>query len=334
MSKEKELKIGSVTINNPFLLAPLAGITDSPFRRLCKEQGAALVYSEMVSAKGLYYDGKKTEKLLDFCPEESPIAFQLFGSEPDIMAWAAEKLSDRGNSMIDLNMGCPVPKVAKNGEGAALMKEPRLAAEIVKAVVRAEKQAAEKSGRSPKPITVKCRLGWDRSRINLREFALRMEDAGASALAVHARTREQMYSGKADWDAIAFAKTILSIPLIGNGDVFTGEDANRMLKDTGCDFVMIARGALGNPWIFRDAIAIRYGRQLPPPLSIEEKTEAILRHLDMQTAEKGTAAAQQMRKHIGWYLKGMQGASELRRRINSAAAPEDLRAVLERLKFP
>lgn len=326
--KKKEFKIGNVTLESPFLLAPLAGITDSPFRRICKEQGAALVYSEMVSAKGLYYDGKKTEQLLDFYPEERPIAYQLFGSEPDIMAWAVEKLADRDNCIIDVNMGCPVPKVAKNGEGAALMKDPDLASEIVSAMVRAEEKAAAKSDRPPKPITVKCRLGWDRNRINLREFAKRMEASGAAALAVHARTREQMYSGKADWSAIAEVKSLLSIPVIGSGDIFTAEDANRMLKETGCDFVMIARGALGNPWIFRDALCLYEGRS-SLPLTGDEKIKVVLRHIDMQIAEKGERqAVLEMRKHIGWYLKGTPGAAELRRRANSAVTAEDLISVL------
>ncbi len=332
MEQIKEYRIGNVELDNPFLLAPLAGITDSPFRRLCKEQGAALVYSEMVSAKGLYYDGKKTEDLLRYNPEETPIAYQLFGSEPDIMAWAVEKLSDRGNCIIDVNMGCPVPKVAKNGEGAALMKDPDLAAAVITSMVLAEKQAAEKKGRQPKPITVKCRLGWNQNRINLREFALKMEEAGASALAVHARTREQMYSGKADWNAIAEIKTLLTIPVIGSGDVFTGEDANRMLDETGCDFVMIARGALGNPWIFRDALSIYNSGGLLHTTTADEKVETILRHIDLLIKEKSESrAVQEMRKHIGWYLKGTPGAAELRRMVNRAGTVKDLHDVLNEL---
>jgi tRNA-dihydrouridine synthase B len=324
----KEYRIGNITLASPFLLAPLAGITDSPFRRICKEQGAALVYSEMVSAKGLYYGDKNTGKLLEFYPEERPIAYQLFGSEPDIMAWAVEKLSDRSNCMIDVNMGCPVPKVVKNGEGAALMKDPGHASEIVSAMVRAEKQAAAKLNRPPKPVTVKCRLGWDQDRINLLEFASRMEEAGAAALAVHARTREQMYSGKADWSAIAEVKNVLSIPVIGSGDVFTAEDANRMLRETGCDFVMIARGTLGNPWIFRDALCLYEGKPLLP-LSPDEKREVILRHIEMQVAQSGERlAVLEMRKHVGWYLKGTPGAAELRRKANSAVKVEDLISVL------
>ena len=198
------------------------------------------------------------------------------------------KLSDRDNCMIDVNMGCPVPKVVKNGEGAALMKDPGLAYEIVSAMVRAEEQAAAKLNRPPKPVTVKCRLGWEQDRINLLEFALRMEEAGAAALAVHARTREQMYSGKADWSAIAEVKNVLSIPVIGSGDVFTAEDANRMLRETGCDFVMIARGALGNPWIFRDVLCLYEGKPLLP-LSPDEKRAVILRHIEMQVAQSGKA---------------------------------------------
>ncbi len=333
MEQNREHKIGSITLENPFLLAPLAGITDSPFRRLCKEQGAAMVYSEMVSAKGLYYEGKKTESLLKFYGEETPIAYQLFGSDPDIMAWAVENLSERGNCLIDVNMGCPVPKVAKNGEGAALMKNPLLAAAMVTAMVRAEEQAADRGERQPKPITVKCRLGWDRNQINLKEFALRMEEAGASALAVHARTRDQMYSGKADWEAIARVKEDLSIPVIGSGDVFSGEDANRMLRETGCDFVMMARGALGNPWIFRDALSLYEGHPLPPPPSASEKAIVIARHIVMQTEEKGRhRAVQEMRKHMGWYLKGVPGAAELRRKVNRAKSTEDLLDVVREME--
>ncbi len=335
MGKNTIYKIGNVTLENPFLLAPLAGVTDSPFRRLCKEQGAAMVYSEMVSAKGLYYEGKKTETLLEFHPEESPIAYQLFGSDPDIMALAVEKLSNRGNCIIDVNMGCPVPKVAKNREGAALMKDPQLASTIVTAMVEAERKAAERLGRLPKPITVKCRLGWDKNQINLMDFAKRMEEAGASGIAVHGRTREQMYSGKADWEAIAAVKSILSIPVIGNGDVFTGEDANRMLAETDCDFVMIARGALGNPWVFRDAIALNKGCLLPPPPSSKEKGQTILRHIGLLVVEKAEKqAVQEMRKHIGWYLKGTQGAAQLRRKVNSAVTLEDLYEIASCLILP
>ena len=322
--------IGNVELNNPFILAPLAGITDSPFRRLCKEQGAALVYSEMISAKGLYYNDNSTERLLSFVPEEKPIAYQLFGSDPEIMAWGAEKLSDRENSIIDVNMGCPVPKVARNGEGSALMKNPGLAAEIVKSMIKAEAQSASKSCRPEKPVTVKCRIGWDEKSINIFEFALLMEESGASAIAVHARTREQYYSGRADWETIAKVKESLKIPVIGSGDIFTAADAMNMLEETGCDFVMFARGALGNPWIFRDALALSEGRPLPPPPSTQEKIDLIRRHIVLLTAEKGEVpAVREMRKHIGWYLKGIPGAVKIRQKVNSLTTADELMKALD-----
>ena len=325
--KATGMLIGDIKFKNPFFLAPLAGVTGSAFRRLCKEQGAALVCSEMISAKGLYYDGKKTEELLHFHMDEAPIAYQLFGSDPDIMAWAVTRLSGEGNCMIDINMGCPVPKVTKNGEGCALMENPRLATKIVKAMVRAEDHVSKELDRPPRPVTVKCRLGWDEKSINYKEFARRMEDAGASALTLHARTKNQMYSGKADWDAIASLKSILRIPVIGNGDIYTGRDANDMLEKTGCDFVMIGRGALGNPWIFKEAISANY-----KPVSLEDKIEIILRHMDLLIAEKGERrGVQEMRKHIGWYLKGTKGIAPLRRLINSAVTADDMHCILRGL---
>lgn len=318
-------KIGNVELENRFLLAPLAGITDSPFRRLCKEQGASLVYSEMISAKGLYYNDKSTERLLIHTEEENPIGFQLFGSDPAIMAWAVEKLSGRENGLIDINMGCPVPKVAKNGEGSALMKDPKLASEIVRSMVLAEKQAASQLGRGPKPITVKCRIGWDVTSINILDFASAIEEAGAQAIAVHGRTRDQYYSGNADWEKIAEVKERVEIPVIGSGDIFSGRDANRMLTETGCDFVMIARGALGNPWIFRDALALYEGRPLPPPPTLDEKILAMGRQLSMLVAEKGEApAVREMRKHVGWYLKGVPHSAEIRRNVNNLTRAEEL----------
>ncbi len=327
MEKAKWPRIGKVEFDNPFFLAPLAGVTGSSFRQLCKEQGAALVYSEMVSAKGLYYDGRRTEELLCFSQKEVPIAYQLFGSDPDIMAWAVKKLARADNCMIDINMGCPVAKVTKNGEGAALMQNPILAAKIVESMVEAERQVAKELGRAPKPISVKCRLGWDDNNINYKEFALRMEDAGASALTLHARTREQMYSGKADWEAIANLKSRLIIPLIGNGDIYSGDDARRMLDETACDFLMIGRGALGNPWIFKDAID---GENRL--ISIEEKIQMIKNHMDLLILEKGERRGlQEMRKHIGWYLKGMEGIAQLRSRINKVSTVGDIHGILRGL---
>jgi tRNA-dihydrouridine synthase B len=330
MTQNSKLRIGNVELNNPFVLAPLAGITNSTYRRICKEMGASLVYSEMVSAKALHFNDKSTERLLYFEPEEKPICYQLFGSDPEIMAWAVDSLADKENSMIDINMGCPVRKVVQNKEGSALMKTPRLAAEIVKAMVDAEKNCAKKLGRETKPITVKCRLGWDEKNINVLEFAMLMEEAGASAICVHARTREQLYSGKADWKLIEQVKKTVAIPVIGSGDIFSAEDAFRMLEFTGCDFVMIARGALGNPWIFKEAEALYRGEKPSAPPSFDEKIKMMLRHLDMLAAEKGDdLGVLEMRKHIGWYIKGMPGATEMRRKINTIVCKDKLRNLLE-----
>jgi len=325
MENKQKIKIDQIELESPFLLAPLAGITDSPFRRICKEQGAAMVYSEMISAKGLYYKDKGTDRLLAYAPEEEPVACQLFGSEPDIMAWAVEHLSPRGHCLIDVNMGCPVPKIVKNGEGSALMKEPVLAAEIIRRMVEAEAGAAKKAERGAKPITVKCRIGWDQNSINVLDFAKRMEEAGAAAIAVHGRTREQHYSGKADWEQIARVKEALRIPVIGSGDVFTAQDACSMLEKTGCDMVMIARGTLGNPWIFREAKGLYQGQPIPARPSSGEMAAVIQRHYQLTIEEKGERqAVLEMRKHIGWYLKGLPGAAEIRRRVNQLTKGEDL----------
>lgn len=314
------MKIGNIELENPFVLAPLAGITDGPTRSLAKEQGAAFLYSEMVSAKGLWYKDKNTERLLKIFPGEEPIAFQLFGSEPEIIAHAARSLRERGNAAFDINMGCPVPKVVKNGEGSALLKNPDLIYDLVKAAV----------SEAGKPVTAKIRIGWDKDSINAVETARAIEAAGASAVAVHGRTREQYYSGTADWDMIRRVKESVSIPVIGNGDVFSGEDANRMLEETGCDMVMIARGALGNPWIFRDAIAIWKGEEKPEPPSLAERVKTMLIHLDRLTEAKGEyAAVREMRKHVGWYLKGIRGSAAVRRRINSITELDQLKKEIE-----
>ncbi|MDD4629913.1 MAG: tRNA dihydrouridine synthase DusB [Eubacteriales bacterium] len=316
------MNIGNVSLNNPFFLAPLAGITDSPFRRICKEQGAGLVYSEMISGKGLYYNDKATERLLRIYEDEKPVAFQIFGSEPDIIADAAKRLANRENCILDINMGCPVPKVIKNGEGSALLKNPDLVGAIVEAAVSS----------AGKPVTVKIRIGWDAESINAVQIAKVAEAAGADAIGVHGRTREQYYSGKADWDVIRQVKKAVSIPVIGNGDVFSGIDAIRLIEYTGCDFVMIARGALGNPWIFREALTLWKGQTPPPPPTIEEKIELILRHFDLLLEEKGEyAAVREMRKHAGWYLKGIPGSAAVRRELNSVIGAEILKEKLSQI---
>ena len=316
------IRIGTIELENPCVLAPLAGITDASTRSLAKEQGAALVYSEMISGKGLWYKDKNTERLLNIAEGEEPIFYQLFGSDPEILAHAARELRPRRNAGIDINMGCPVPKVVKNGEGSALLKNPQLIYDLVYAVV----QAAEK------PVTAKIRIGWDADSINAVETAKAIEAAGASAVAVHGRTREQYYTGQADWNMIRNVKEAVSIPVIGNGDVFSGEDANRMLAETGCDLVMIARGALGNPWIFRDALAIWRGEEVPPAPTLEEKVRMMRIHLDRMLAEKGEyAAVREMRKHAGWYLKGVHGAAAIRGNINTITSAEELKRTIEEI---
>lgn len=317
------IKIGNLKLENPFLLAPLAGVTDGAMRSLCREQGAALVYSEMVSGKGLFYGDKNTERLLKIYPGEKPIAYQLFGSEPDVLAFAAKALRDRENAIFDINMGCPVPKIVKNGEGSALLKNPDLIYDLVKAAV----------SEAGKPVTVKIRIGWDGSSINAEETAKAAEAAGAAAVAVHGRTREQYYEGHADWAQIRAVKAAVNIPVIGNGDVFSGEDANRMLRETGCDMVMIARGALGNPWIFRDAAALWRGEPKPEPPTPAEKIAMMMEHIDRLSGEKGEyAAVREMRKHVGWYLKGIRGSAAVRRQVNEITDIAVLKQVIGSLR--
>ncbi len=318
------MKIGNIALDNPFFLAPLAGITDAPFRRICKEQGAGLVYSEMVSGKGLYYNDKATERLLKIYDDEKPVAFQIFGAAPEIMSFTAKKLADRENCILDINMGCPVPKVVKNGEGSALLKDRKLVESIIRTTVVS----------TEKPVTAKIRIGWDADSINAVEIAKVIEAAGASAIGVHGRTREQYYSGKADWDVIRQVKKAVSIPVIGNGDVFSGQDAIRLMEKTNCDFVMIARGALGNPWIFREALALWKGRPVPSPPDLSEKVALLRKHFDLLLQEKGEyAAVREMRKHAGWYLKGIPGSASVRRQLNSIEKADILKDTISQIEF-
>ena len=311
-------------LKNPFLLAPLAGVTDSAFRRVCFEQGAAMAFTEMVSAKGLYYRNPGTEDLLRIRPGEGPVGLQLFGSEPLMLQFAAEKLKDRPNVCIDLNMGCPVPKVVKNGEGSFLLTRPALAAELVRIV----------AATAGKPVTVKMRIGFDEAHpVDPAAFALQMQEAGASLLSVHGRTREQYYSGKADWKTIKRIKEALDIPVAGNGDVFSAEDALRMLDETGCDLVMIARGALGNPWIFAECEAAWNGRPIPKRPEMDEIIETVKKHaLRLLEDKEEYRAVREMRKHAAWYTKGIKGAAALRRQASEAESLDELFTILEGLK--
>lgn len=314
-----ELKIGNVTLENNLILAPMAGVTDLPFRLLCRRQGAGLLCMEMVSAKAIYYKNKNTELLMEIHPEEHPVSLQLFGSDPDILAAMAAQIEERPFEILDFNMGCPVPKVVNNREGSALMKDPKLVEEILTKLVKAVK----------KPVTVKIRKGFDEEHVNAVEIAKIAESCGVAAVAVHGRTRQQYYSGKADWDIIRQVKAAVSIPVIGNGDVTTGEQAIRMREETGCDGVMIGRGAQGNPWIFRELLEYEKTGKLPERPSPEVIRETMLRHARLQMEYKGDfIGIREMRKHVAWYTKGMKGSSKLRDEINRTESYEELEALL------
>lgn len=316
----KPLTIGGVTLENNLILAPMAGVTDLPFRLLCSGQGAALTGMEMVSAKAIMYGNKNTEGLLAIHPQEGPASLQMFGSDPKIVSEMAKRIEERPFAILDINMGCPVPKIVNNGEGSALMREPELAGEIIAATAKAIE----------KPVTVKIRKGFDEDHVNAVELAKIAEDAGAAAVAVHGRTREQFYSGEADWEIIARVKEAVSIPVIGNGDVTDGESARKLLVQTGCDGVMIGRAARGNPWLFRQIAAyLEKGEILPAP-SMEEKKKMILRHAKLQLEIKGEyTGVREMRKHLSWYTAGLPGSARLRGSVNQAESFADIRRLVE-----
>lgn len=319
-----KLTIGKVTLENNLILAPMAGVTDLPFRLLCREQGAGLVCMEMVSAKAIYFHNKNTEELMEIHPDEIPASLQLFGSDPDIISEMAKRIEERPFSILDINMGCPVPKVVNNGEGSALMKNPGLVEEIITKTVKAVK----------KPVTVKIRKGFQENMVNAVEIAKIAEASGAAAIAVHGRTREQYYAGCADWDIIAQVKQAVSIPVIGNGDVTDGASARKLLEQTGCDGIMVGRAVRGNPWIFRE---IRHfletGKQPGKPEAAEIR-ETILRHAAMELAHKGEyTAVREMRKHIAWYTTGWPHSAALRKSINEIESWQALELAVKEI-FP
>lgn len=319
----RTLQIGNVTLENNLILAPMAGVSDLPFRLLCREQGAGLVCMEMVSAKAILYKNRNTEELLTIDPKEHPVSLQLFGSDPDIISEIAKQIEERPFDILDLNMGCPVPKVVNNGDGSALMKNPRLAGEIIEKTARAIK----------KPLTVKIRKGFDDAHVNAVELAHIAQESGAAAVAVHGRTREQYYAGHADWDIIRQVKEAVSIPVIGNGDIRTPEDVAAMAEQTGCDGYMIARGAEGNPWIFRQILHyFETGEHLARP-DFSEVTEMLLRHAKMQIDCKGDyTGIHEIRKHAAWYTAGYRNSSKLRGRINEVENYEQLEALFREVE--
>ena len=318
----KKLQIGNVVLDNNLILAPMAGVTDLPFRLLCREQGAGLVCMEMVSAKAIYFHNKNTQELLEIHPDEQPVSLQLFGSDPDIISEMAKEIEERPFSILDINMGCPVPKVVNNGEGSALMKNPKLVEEIISKTVKA----------IHKPVTVKIRKGFNDSMVNAVEIAKIAEACGASAVAVHGRTREQYYAGKADWDIIAKVKEAVSIPVIGNGDVTDGPSAKKLLDQTGCDGIMVGRAVRGNPWIFKQILHfLKTGEELLRCPAAEVR-DTILRHAEMELKVKGEyTAVREMRKHIAWYTAGYPNSAALRRSINEMESFEELELAVKNI---
>ncbi len=314
------LEIGNIRLENCLLAAPMAGFTDKAFRLILKKHGAGLVTTEMISAQALVYGQEKTMFMLDLTGEEPPVAVQIFGRDPLVMARAARLAADRGAHIIDINMGCPTPKIVKNGEGAALMKEPQLAARIVEAVAEAVDV----------PVTVKMRSGWDSSSINCCEIALLVQEAGARAVTVHPRTREQLFSGRADWSVIRAVKERVRIPVIGNGDVTSPENARQMLAETGCDGVMIGRGCLGNPFIFERTLRYLKTGELPPEPTVEERIRVAREHLALACRIKGEPrGVLEMRKHLAWYIKGLPHATAVRARMNQARTLSEIEAILD-----
>ena len=316
------LKIGNVTLENNLILAPMAGVTDLPFRLLCKEQGAGLICTEMISAKAIYFKNKNTETLMEIDERERPVSLQLFGSDPDLMAEIARQIEPRNFDILDINMGCPVPKVVNNGEGSALMKNPRLVHEIVSKV----------SNAIEKPLTIKIRKGFAEDCVNAVEIAKIAEDAGAAAVAVHGRTREQYYAGNADWDIIRKVKEAVSIPVIGNGDVDYPQKAEALVRETGCDGIMIGRAVQGNPWLFSQILHYQKTGELLPKPGMEEVKEMILRHAKMQLEYKGNyTGMREMRKHVAWYTTGMPHSASVRRMVNEVESYEQLEELVGRM---